>query len=161
MEQRLQAIGPVGAAQEQVPSLYGEDRTAPPRHEFWHKFILSHFGFWEREHTDEITFPWTCKTQNINISQSFLLLTPTGGVFEPLRWLLRAPLNHSATWDPTGVSPYLGEQQNLRWCTSVQTMPLKNGWGCRTFQNASYIHWFSIYSVWAPWSVVDRHMAAH
>lgn len=27
MEQRLQAIGPVGAAQEQVPSLYGEDRT--------------------------------------------------------------------------------------------------------------------------------------
>ena len=127
----------------------------------WHKFILSRFGFWEREHTDEITVSWTRKTQNINISQSFLLLTPTGGVFEPLRWLLRAPLNHSATWDPTGVSPYLGEQQNLRWCTSVQTMPLKNGWGCRTFQNASYIHWFSIYSVWAPWSVVDRHMAAH
>ncbi len=33
---------------------------------------------------------------------------------------------------------------------SVQTMPLRFGWGCRTFQNASHVHVIHICSVWAP-----------
>ena len=159
MEQRLQAIGPVGAAQEQVPSLYGEDRTALPRHEFLRKFILSRL--WERERIDEIAVPWTHQTQNINISQGFLLLTPTGEGFEPQ---YAVTLEHHLTTRPhetPQVCPHIWESGKTLGDVSVQTMLLKNGWGCRTFQNASYIHWFSIYSVWAPWSVLDRHMAAH
>jgi len=42
--------------------------------------------------------------------------------------------------------------------SSVQTMPLKDGWGYRFFQTASHIHMFSIYCVWAPSIVVDGHM---
>jgi len=34
MERWLQAIGPVGTAREQVPCLYGKDRTALVRHKF-------------------------------------------------------------------------------------------------------------------------------
>ena len=110
----------------------GKTELPPPRHEFWHKFILSHFGFWEREHTDEIAVPWTSKTQYINISQSFLLLTPTGRVFEPLRWLLRAPLNHSATWDPTDKAAH----SNTIITIDVQTTQIR----CGTFHAASHIH---------------------
>ena len=44
---------------------------------------------------------------------------------------------------------------------SVQTMPLCNGWGCRTFQTASHIHVIQIWGVWSPSTVGDGHMAAH
>jgi hypothetical protein len=46
---------------------------------------------------------------------------------------------------------------------SVQTMPLCNGGGCRTFQTASHIHVIQIWGVWSPSpsTVGDEHMDAH
>ncbi len=77
----------------------------------------------------------------------------------------------------TDVSPYLGELAEslgdarvqtipLRYTksrgdVSVQTIPLHNGWGCRTFQTAYHIHVIPLWGVWAPSTVVYRHMDAH
>ncbi len=44
---------------------------------------------------------------------------------------------------------------------SVEMIPLRYRWGCRTFQTASHIHATYILVVWTPWTVVDGHMAAH
>ncbi len=44
---------------------------------------------------------------------------------------------------------------------SVQTMPLRFDWGCRTFQTAPHVHVIHIWGVWAPSQVVNRHMASH
>ncbi len=45
--------------------------------------------------------------------------------------------------------------------TSVQTMPLSFGWGCRTFKTATHVHVIKLWEVWAPAQVVDGHMASH
>jgi hypothetical protein len=57
--------------------------------------------------------------------------------------------------------PRLGELAESLGDVSVQTVPLRNGWGCRTFQTAYHIHVIPIYGVWAPSTVGDGHMAAH
>ena len=57
--------------------------------------------------------------------------------------------------------PRFGRVSRKSMCASVQNMPLHNGWGCRTFQTASHIHVIQIWGVWAPSTVVYRHMAAH
>ncbi len=44
---------------------------------------------------------------------------------------------------------------------SVETMPLRFGWGCRTFQSVSHVHVIHIWGVWAPSQDVDGHMASH
>ncbi len=44
---------------------------------------------------------------------------------------------------------------------SVQIMPLRFAWGCRTFQTASHVHVIHIWGVWQPSQVVDGHMASH
>ncbi len=44
---------------------------------------------------------------------------------------------------------------------SVQSMPLRFDWGCRTFQTASLVHVIPIWGVWGPSQVVDEHMASH
>jgi hypothetical protein len=44
---------------------------------------------------------------------------------------------------------------------SVQTMPLRFGWDCRTFQTASHVHGILIWEVVASSQVVDGHMASH
>jgi hypothetical protein len=44
---------------------------------------------------------------------------------------------------------------------SVQTMPLRFGWGCRTFQTASHVHGKPIWEFEAPSQVVDGHIASH
>ena len=68
---------------------------------------------------------------------------------------------HSVT--TTDVSPDLGELAESLGDVSVQTIPLWlcKGWGCRTFQTAHHIHVIPIWGLWAPSTVVYRHMAAH
>jgi hypothetical protein len=66
---------------------------------------------------------------------------------------------HSVT--TTDISPDLGELAKSLGDVSVQTIPLRNGWGCRTFQTAYYIHVIPIWDVWAPSTVGDGHMNAH
>ena len=66
---------------------------------------------------------------------------------------------HSVT--TTDVSPDLGELAESLVDASVQIIPLHNGWGCRTFQTAHHIHVIPIWGVWAPLTVVYRHMDAH
>ncbi len=71
---------------------------------------------------------------------------------------------HTYSVTITDISPDLGEELAEGWSPrwwSVQTIPLCNGWGCRTFQTASHIHVIPIWGVSAPSAVVYRHMAAH
>ena len=59
-------------------------------------------------------------------------------------------------------SPGLGEfLAEILGDVSVQTIPLCYSWGCRTFQTAHHIHVIPIWGVWAPSTVVYKHMAAH
>jgi hypothetical protein len=58
-------------------------------------------------------------------------------------------------------SPGLGELAEILGDVNVQTKPLRHGWDCRTFQTASHILVIQIWGVWAPSTVVYRHMAAH
>ena len=98
-------------------------------------------------------------------------------VFEHLQLLGIGIWMHIHSVTTTDVSPYLGELAEslgdvrvqtipLRYTknrgdVSVQTIPLHNGWGCRTFQTAYHIHAIPIWGVWAPSTVVYRHMDAH
>ena len=58
----------------------------------------------------------------------------------------------------TDTSPDLWELAEIRPYASVQTMPLQ---GCRIFQTASHVHVIHIWEIWAPFQVVDGHMASH
>jgi hypothetical protein len=84
-------------------------------------------------------------------------------VFEHLQLLcidILMPI-HSVT--TTDVSPDLGELAESLGDVTVQTIPLwfRMGWGCRTFQTAHHIHVIPIWGLWAPSTVVYRHIAAH
>ena len=69
---------------------------------------------------------------------------------------------HTHTITTTNLAPDLGELVWILGDVRVQTMPLRYGWGCRTFQTASYIQPIHIiYDVWAPSGVVDGHADAH
>ena len=65
-------------------------------------------------------------------------------MFEHLDLLWMDIWLHNCTVTTTDVSPHLGELAEILSDVSVQTMPLQNGWGCRTFQTASHTHVFSI-----------------
>ena len=72
-------------------------------------------------------------------------------VFEHLQLLCIDIWMHIHSVTTTDVSPDLGEflAESLG-DERVQTIPLCNGWGCRTFQTASDIHVMPIWGVWAP-----------
>ncbi len=59
------------------------------------------------------------------------------------------------------TSPDLWELDEILPDASVQTMPLRFGWGCGTFQTASHVHAIPLWEVSAPSHVVDGHMASH
>ena len=61
-------------------------------------------------------------------------------VFEHLQLLCIDMWLHTHSIIITDVSPDLGEAAEILGDVSVQTMPLRKGWGCRTFQTASHIH---------------------
>ena len=50
----------------------------------------------------------------------------------------------------TEVSPDLGELAEILDDVSVEMIPLRNRWGCRTFQTASHIYVIHILGVWTP-----------
>ncbi len=54
--------------------------------------------------------------------------------------------------------PRFGE---VGWNASVQTMPLRFDWVCRSFQTASHVHGIHIWGVWVSSQVVDGHTALH
>ena len=55
----------------------------------------------------------------------------------------------------TDVSPDLGEFSEIIDDVSVEMIPIRYQWGCRTFQTASHIHVIHILGVWTPYTVVD------
>ncbi len=83
-------------------------------------------------------------------------------VFEHL-WLMWMGIwLHIHTCTTTDVCPVLVELAKILGDVSVvveTAVPLCNGWECRTFQTASHIHLIHIHGVWAPYIVVDWHMA--
>ncbi len=82
-------------------------------------------------------------------------------VFEHLvrLWMGIWPDTHTVT--TTDDSPDLWELAEILPYASLQTMPLRVSWGCRTFQTASHVHVIHIGGVWVPSQVVDGHMASH
>ncbi len=68
---------------------------------------------------------------------------------------------HTHTVTTTDVSPDLGELAESLGDASVQTIPLRYRWGCRTFQTAFQIHVIPIWGVWAPSTVIDIWMHNH
>ncbi len=82
-------------------------------------------------------------------------------VFEHLLRLCMGIWLHTHTNTTTDVSPDLWELGEIIPNASVQTMPLRFGCGCWTFQTTSCVHGKPIWGVWAPSQVVDGHMASH
>ncbi len=82
-------------------------------------------------------------------------------VFEHLFRLWMGIWLHTQTITTRETSLDLGELAEILPDTSVQTMPLCFGWGCRTFLIASHVDVIDRWEVWAPCQVADRHMASH
>jgi hypothetical protein len=82
-------------------------------------------------------------------------------VFEHLLMLWMGICPHIHIITTTDTSPDLWELAEILHDASVQTMPLRFCWCCRTFQTASHIHGIHIWGVWAPSQVVDGHMTSH
>ncbi len=63
-------------------------------------------------------------------------------IYEVFEHLLRFWIGiwlHIHTITTTDISPNLWELAEILPDASVQTMPLRFGWGCRTFQTASHV----------------------
>ncbi len=82
-------------------------------------------------------------------------------VFEHLLRFWMGIWFHTHTVTTSDTSPDLWELAEILPDASVQTMPLRFGWGCRTYQTASHVHVIHTWGVWAPSQVVDGHMASH
>ncbi len=80
-------------------------------------------------------------------------------VFERLLRLWMGIWLHTHTVTTTDASPDFKRLTEILPDASVQFMPLRFDWGCRTLQTASHIHGIPIGGVWAPSQVVDGHMA--
>ncbi len=82
-------------------------------------------------------------------------------VFEHFLRLLFGKWLNTHTVNTTDASPDFERLAEIPPDASVQTMPLRFDWGCRTVQTASNVHVICIWGVWAPSQVVDGHMASH
>ncbi len=85
-------------------------------------------------------------------------------IYERFEHLLRLWMGtwlHTHTITTTDASSDLGKLAEILPDASVQTMPLRFGWGCITFQSASHVQVIHVWGVWAPSQVVDEHMASH
>ncbi len=82
-------------------------------------------------------------------------------VFERLLRMWMGIWLHTHTVTITDASPDLWEFAEILPDASVQTMPLRFGWGCRTFETASHVFGISIWGIWASSQDVDGHMASH
>ena len=61
-------------------------------------------------------------------------------VFEHFKHLWMGIWQHIHANTTTELSPDLGELAEILDDVSVEKIPLRYGWGCRTFQTASHIH---------------------
>jgi hypothetical protein len=101
---------------------------------------------------------WGCRTFQ---TAYHIHVIPIWGVWAPSTVLCIDIWMHIYSVTTTDVSPDLGELAESQGDVRVQTIPLHNGWGCRTFQTAHHIYAIPIWGVWAPSTVVYRHMDAH
>jgi hypothetical protein len=100
---------------------------------------------------------WGCRTFQ---TASYIHVIPIWGVWAPSTVGDGHMDAHSLRYHHR-CSPDLGELAEVLGDVSVQTMPLCNDWGCKTFQTESYIQVILIWSVWSPSTVEDGHMDAH
>ena len=71
-------------------------------------------------------------------------------VFEPLKQLWMGIWQHTHTITTTEVSPDLGELAEILDDVSVEMIPVRYGWRCRTFQTVSHIYVIHILGVRTP-----------
>ncbi len=118
---------------------------------------------WLKSHMMQVCEP--CHYTLIEAVQPFKLhpmsMRYIYAVFKHLLRLWMCIWLHTHTVITTDASLDLGKLVEILPDASVQTMPLRFGWGFRTFQTASHIHVILIWEVWAPSKVVDGHMASH
>ncbi len=107
--------------------------------------------------TMPLCFGWGCRTFQ---TASHVHGIPIWGVWAPLRLWMGIWL-HTHTVTTTGASPDFERLADILPDASVQTMPLRFDWGCRTFQTASHVHVIHIWDVCAPSQVLEGHMALH
>ncbi len=84
-------------------------------------------------------------------------------IYEVFARLLRLWMGiclHTHTITTTDASPDMWELAEILH-SSVQTMPLHFGWGCRTFQTVFQVDVIHIWDVWVPSKVADGLMASH
>jgi hypothetical protein len=125
--------------------------TSPDLWEFAESYLMQvckpcHFAFIEAVES--------CKLYPM--SMSYII-----EVFEHLLRLWMDIWLDTHTITTTDISPDLWELAEILPDESVQTMQLRFGWGCRTFQIASHVHVIHIWGVWVPPQVVDGHIASH
>ncbi len=85
-------------------------------------------------------------------------------IYEVFEHLLRLQMGiwlHIHIINTTDTSPDLWEMAEILPDASVQTMPLRFGWDCRTFQTPSHIHVIHIWEIWAHSQVVDGHTSSN
>jgi hypothetical protein len=104
-----------------------------------------------------LCYSWGCRTFQ---TASHIHVIQIWGVWAPSTVVCRHMAAHSLRFYHR-CFPRFGRVSRNLGDVSVQTMPLRNGWSCRTFQTASHIHFIPIWGVWAPSTVRDGYMDAH
>ncbi len=107
-------------------------------------------------HTMPLCFDWGYRTFQ---TASHVHVIPIWGGWSPSQVVDRLMASHSHRYHHR-CFPDLGKLAEILPDASVETMPLRFDWGCRTFQTASHVHVIPIWGVWAPSQVVDGHMAS-
>ncbi len=105
-----------------------------------------------------LRFGWGCRTFQ---TVSHVYAIHIYEVFEHLLRLWMGIWLHIHKVTTADASPDLWEMAEILSDASVQTMPLRFGWGCRTSQTASHVHAIHTWEVWEHSQVVDGHMASH
>ena len=105
--------------------------------------------------TTPLRFDWAVELFKLHpMSMSYIY-----EVFECLLRLWMGIWLHTYTVTTTDTSPDLEKLAEILPDASVQTMPLRFDWVCRTFQTASHVHVLNVWGVWAPPQVVDGQIA--
>ncbi len=107
--------------------------------------------------TMPLRFDWGCRTFQ---TASHVHSIHVRGVWAPSQVVDGHMASHSHHYPHRHFPIFVKVCWNPAYA-SVQTMPLRFGWGCRTFQTASHVHGIPIWGVCAPTQVVDGHMALH
>jgi hypothetical protein len=104
-----------------------------------------------------LRYCWGCRTFQ---TASHIYVIHILGVWTPYTVVDGDMAAHSHRYHHRN-SPDLGEFTKILDDVSVEMIPLRFRWGCRTFQTASHIYVIHILGVWTPYTVVDGDMAAH